>query len=206
MEENKNTVQKNSEPIKKITLKQRKFIKFYLTPGPTYGNISASALKAGYKHREAGLKMISNGIIQGLFQELLEREGITDAKIAQCILEGLNATKLQVCDIYVQEEDESGKMKVTLNKNSNDFIEVPDHHARDKFLGRAIKLLQKEPAPLKPADEDKKNGESVLFELIKQANGDGNGQTKIRIERSTGKLSKFVARKSGPILQRTPRD
>lgn len=96
-----------------------------------------AAVDAGYSHSYASkaAKALEAQVAQDL-KDVFAVKGLTDPKLAALVLEGINATKLQTCDIYIK--DENGKLKI--NKNSNDFIEVPDWHARHKFIVTAAEL------------------------------------------------------------------
>lgn len=111
----------------KLNLKQRKFIKFYLESG----NASAAALKAGYKYRQRGWELVSKLVNSGLFQELLEQNGLSDNKLIKVLKEGLQATKV----IGYLNQKTNGTQKV-----SDEFVEIPDYHCRHKYLETALKL------------------------------------------------------------------
>jgi phage terminase small subunit len=75
----KKPIPKKQSPVEepkeiKLNLKQRKFLKYYLETG----NVSQSALKAGYAWRGSGFENLSNPIIQEAYKMLLEKEGLTD--------------------------------------------------------------------------------------------------------------------------------
>ena len=116
----------------------------------------ASAIKAGYSKSMAikSAKSIDNSVgIKGW----LEIIGITDKYLADYVQQGLNATKLHACDVWVK-NDETGKW--VINENSNDFVEVPDWMARHKFLETLLKLNGK----LK--DNGNGNGAAPTIQLV----------------------------------------
>ena len=81
-------------PLRKnglLTLKERRFVQFYIKTG----NVSRSALRAGYKHRVSGFENLSKPIIQQTIQDLAHQEGITYEKIASVLNAGLEATKIE---------------------------------------------------------------------------------------------------------------
>lgn len=100
-------------------------------------NRKNAAIAAGYSVSYAltHANKLEEAIAKDL-RDAFERQGLTDKKIVQYAMEGLFAMKLQACDIHVHTED--GKVKI--NKNSNDFIEVPDWHARHKFFNSINEL------------------------------------------------------------------
>ena len=119
----------------KLTLKQRKFLKYYFESG----NASESALKAGYAHRQRGSELVSKSVIQGAYQELLDKQGITDNKLNQVLADGLGATKTE--------------------KVGDKFIEVPDHAIKHRYLETGLKLkgqfINKHGVEVEPGDSFK---------------------------------------------------
>ena len=93
---------------------------------------------AGYSHHYAntrGPKYLES-VIESDMRNVAERQGLTDRALVAFAIKGMQATRLQTCDIYVK--DENGKLKI--NKNSNDFIEVPDWAARHRFFNTICEL------------------------------------------------------------------
>ena len=120
---------------RKLTIKERKFIKHYLKSG----NVSQSALKAGYAQRGNIYNALSKTDLRELFLEFLEKHDLTDKKIAKVIKEGLEANKTLG---YLNNKVNG------VNKISDEFIDVPDHSTRHKFLTTLLELhrkLEKEP-------------------------------------------------------------
>lgn len=111
----------------KLSLKQRKFIKFYLESG----NASESALKSGYKNRQRGFELVSKFVNSNLFQKLLEQNGLNDNELIKVLKEGLQATKV----IGYLNQKTNGTQKV-----SDEFVEIPDHNCRHRYLETALKL------------------------------------------------------------------
>lgn len=119
----------------KLTLKQRKFIKFYLQSG----NVSKSALKAGYSLGVSGFENLQKPTVLEAIQKLQEKEGITDEYLIRELKQLLEAKKLHVCNIYIK--DKKGNLQV--NRNSKGFIEVDDNQTQFKALELLLKLKGK---------------------------------------------------------------
>ncbi len=115
----------------KLTVKQRKFVKFYLESG----NASQAALQAGYKQTMSGRENLLKPTIKNAFQQLLDRAGLTDGYLADNVFKLTKAQKIQSCDILVKKENG----KIVVNENSNDFIEVNDNNVQ---LGATKLALQ----------------------------------------------------------------
>ena len=75
---------------KTVTLRQRKFLEYYLITG----NASQSALKAGFKDEHYAYEILQNPIFQTAFQQLLDKEGITDEYLIRKLKQGLEAKKI----------------------------------------------------------------------------------------------------------------
>lgn len=121
-----------------LNVRQIKYKKYRMEG---YSKYSAARL-AGYSHSTAtGAKHIEERIPG--FDKALEMAGLTDSVLAIHAAEGLNAMRLQTCDIYVK-KDKDGK--IHLNKTS-DFIEVPDWHVRHRYLETILRdrKLRREP-------------------------------------------------------------
>lgn len=96
-----------------------------------------AAIAAGYSvsMAKSHTKMLEAKVERDL-RDVFEQKGLTDNALVEYALEALKAVKLQTCDIYVK--DDNGKLQI--NKNSNDFIEIPDWHARHKFFATIMEL------------------------------------------------------------------
>ena len=116
-----------------------------------------------------------------------EQVGLTDKAIVEYALEGMRATRMRACDVYVQ-KDEDGNYKI--NENSNDFIEVEDWFARHKFFTTALELMGKSRMKGKVAPDSLVPIESLLVELIKKHGSNGSGFKITRVEHST--LDKYL--------------
>jgi phage terminase small subunit len=176
----------------KLTLKQRKFLRFYLETG----NISQSARKAGYAHHVRGFELVRKSTFRAAFQELLDKNGITDQYLSDVLKGGLAAKKIQNVNIVLRENDD-GKLEV---QDTNDFIEVDDWPTRHKYLETALNLKDK----ILSAQDKTGNGspsgsgatfETYFVELIKKCNQDLNNKAAdgIKITRTEFRnLDRFV--------------
>lgn len=115
-----------------LTIKQRKFLKYYLE----LGNVTQAALKAGYKQGQSGFENLEKPLVALAFQELLDKEGLSDKALLEAMKRGLEATKFISCNIYV---DKNGEMKGA-DGATNDFVEVPDTPTQLKAADMLIKL------------------------------------------------------------------
>lgn len=96
-----------------------------------------AARAAGYSHSYAmgkGRKLEAQ--VEKDLRNEFQRQGLTDKAIVGFALTGMQATKMQSCDVYIKTEDG----KLVPNENSNDFIEVPDWNARHKFFDTVMQL------------------------------------------------------------------
>jgi hypothetical protein len=144
-----------------LTLKQRKFIKHYLETG----NVSQSALRAGYKHREQGFETLSNLISRGFFDHYLEQLGIDDKLIAQTLLQGLKAMKIQSCNIIVKKDEND---QYVASENSNDFLEIEDYATRHRYLETVLKLKKKFVTNKEDDSEPKQKFDDYYISLIRK--------------------------------------
>jgi len=70
------------------------------------------------------------------FNDMMIKAGIDDDSIADILHQGLGAMKQICADVMIQ--NENGKL--VANKNSNDWIEVPDWSVRHKYIETVLKL------------------------------------------------------------------
>lgn len=104
-----------------------------------------AARAAGYSENYAKQACRIERLVKVSLEDEFERAGLTDKAIVAYGLKGLEANKLQSCNLYVAKakaESVEGD-KLILNKNSNDFIEVEDWTARHKFFETILKLTGK---------------------------------------------------------------
>lgn len=107
----------------------------------------AAAVLAGFSRKYARAKAyrIERSAEVGM-QQAFEEAGLTDKVLAAHAAEGLKATKIQSCDVFVQ-QDVDGKLKA--NSNSNDFVEVPDWASRHKYFHSICEITKRlDQAPL----------------------------------------------------------
>jgi phage terminase small subunit len=115
------------EKDQKLTLKQRKFIKYYLG----CGNASEAARKAGYAtDRQQGYENLTKPYIRQAFISFLDKKGLTDEKIVDKLMELIEAKRQISANITYGDADEK----------TTDFIEVPDNQTQIKALELLIKL------------------------------------------------------------------
>lgn len=143
-----------------LTIKQRKFIKYYLESG----NVSQSALKAGYAFRQTGGDTLSKAVVQEAFEMLMDKQGITDEKLNQVLADGLDATKVVGYLHQYKKKGKNGKVEKIQPDEiiSSEFIDVPDMPTRHKYMEIAYKLKGRSKDKVELTGED---GESLLLEL-----------------------------------------
>ena len=104
----------------KLTLKQRKFIKYYLETG----NQSEAARRAGYALAVSGRENMLKPTIKAAFMALLDKKGLTDEKIVDKLMELIEAKK---------------PISVTYGDADEKTADVPDNQTQIK----AVELLMK---------------------------------------------------------------
>jgi len=116
---------------KKLTMKQRKWIKEYLD----CGNASEAAMRV-YDcngNRETAAQIGFENLRKLDYTEFMEEAGITDKLIQDKMIEGIDATRTISA--------------VNTNKQANgattDFIDVPDFAIRHKYLETILKLKKR---------------------------------------------------------------
>lgn len=112
-----------------LTLKQRRFIKFYLKSG----NGTNAAMRAyDCKDRAvAGVISAQNLVkLKEPVKMLMEARGLSIGRLLDVLDEGLKADRIISA---VKGKEATGA--------TNDFIEVPDHKTRHKYLETAAKWL-----------------------------------------------------------------
>ena len=96
-----------------------------------------AAIDAGYSERSAysvGSETLKKPEVRELMQRALRRKGISEDRLAEVLDEGLRANRVISAVVGT---DATGK--------TMDFIDVPDHATRHKFLDSAIELLDFKP-------------------------------------------------------------
>lgn len=103
---------------RKLTLKQKIFVKEYLKTK----NVSLATKKAGYACTASGFENLQNPILKKKIEQILEKNGVSDEKIAKTINDGLKAKQL-INDPYQKK-----------------MIKYKDHANRARFVDIACKL------------------------------------------------------------------
>ena len=117
---------------RELTIKQRKFLK-YVAQGMSG---AAAARKAGYSEKaanEIASENLSKPNVREALLKAMEDAGITDERIAQVMKDGLDAKRVISARVIYQSGREG-----QANESTDDFIEVPDHLTRHKYLETAI--------------------------------------------------------------------
>ena len=94
--------------------------------------------KAGYRDTFNGNRALRRQMPQIL--ELLEKKGLTDELLVDCLKGGLNANKVISATIIENTRADSNSPEAQARSSTKDFIEVPDHAVRHKFLTTALQL------------------------------------------------------------------
>lgn len=127
----------------KLTLKQRKFIKFYLESG----NKSDAARKAGYKTLMSAWDTLSKPIVQEVIEMIMDRKGLSDGDLLDTMAEGVKANKVISANIYIKQDPNNPESPAVDMKPADgvtkDFIEVPDWDARHKFVKLGLELRRR---------------------------------------------------------------
>ena len=127
------------------------------------------------------------------FKKLMIRMGLSDEQDVADLIRLRNAKKVQSCDLFVK--DENGKL--TINKNSNDFIEVDDNATQLKALELTMKLKNRI-----GGEEEKTINQVNLIQVIKNFNGNGSGNGKLKSE-GNRPVGEYIEAESDPVdLQR----
>jgi hypothetical protein len=113
-------------------------------------NKQDAAIAAGYSKSTA--RAAKDKIEAGFdFDSWLDGHNLDDNRFCKKLDQLLEAKKIQSCNLLVKKDPDSGEM--TVNENSNDFIEVDDNYAQTqalKILGQLLKLIDvREDTPVK---------------------------------------------------------
>lgn len=120
-----------------LTVKQRKLVKG-IAEGKTKRQ---AAIDAGYSPDSAGplaTETLRNPNVRDAFLTAMEKAGVTDEKLNQVMREGLEANRVVSARIVKSRPTNIDEELAEANQNTDDFIEVPDHATRHKFLETAI--------------------------------------------------------------------
>lgn len=122
---------------RKLTFKQRKFIKYYLESG----NAVRSVMRAYNVRNIINANSMSTQILKNIdFNELLEMAGVSDAELGKKMSDGLNATKII----------KGGAV-------------IPDLELRHKYLVTALESKNKIKKKLEVTGE---NGQPIRFNIL----------------------------------------
>jgi hypothetical protein len=122
---------------KKPSLKQQNVAQQILeNPGISYRQ---AMLNAGYSENTASDP--SNLTESDTWQELMDKH-FPDETLAKKVQEGLEANRVISAQVVVKSDNPNVKTK-TATARDVDFIEVPDHGVRHKYLETALKLKKK---------------------------------------------------------------
>jgi len=122
-----------------MTLKQRKLAK-----GIAAGmNGKDAAIAAGYAPTSAkstASDLLNHNLnVQAYLYRLMDRKGLTDSKLLTTLKDGLEANKVISATVILKAGDPTVTER-TADAKSVDFIDVPDHPTRHKFLETGLKL------------------------------------------------------------------
>jgi len=153
------------EKERKLTLKQRKFIKYYLESG----NASDAARKAGYAlDKQQGYENLTKPYLKQAFVALMDKKGLTDDKIATKLMELMEAKKQISANITYGDADEK----------TTDFIEVPDNQTQFKATELSMKVKSLIGGENTIIDRSSHNQTNVLLqlrEMYEEKKPDGEG-------------------------------
>jgi hypothetical protein len=92
-----------------------------------------AARAAGYSEAYAAQACRIERVVKVSLRDAFERAGLTDKKIVEYALEGMQANKVVSANITYGDAD----------SKTNDFIDVPDWQVRHKFFETTLKLTDK---------------------------------------------------------------
>jgi hypothetical protein len=114
------------------TIKEKLFIKEYIATG----NATEAAARVYDVTSRDSAKSIGNENLTKLdFSAVMEKHGISDDKLADVLQDGLEASRT-ISAIAGSEA----------NGGTVDFVDVPDHQTRHRFLETALKLKDRFPS------------------------------------------------------------
>lgn len=113
-----------------LTRKQQLFIQKYIE----YRNATKAAMEVYECKDEISAASVGSENLRKLqIVDLMESYGLTDLKLFDKLIEGLEATKIISARI-------TGK---DANERTDDFIDIPDYATRHKYLDTAFKLKKR---------------------------------------------------------------
>jgi hypothetical protein len=132
------TPQDTAAEEKRLTLKQRQWLKEYIENG---GNATQAANKVyDCKNLESAAQIGWENLRKLDIAHLMEESGLTDVLLNLKLAEGLNSSKQIGARKIVQGARTGHEIKVDSTTEEDDFIEVPDMAVRHKYLETALKL------------------------------------------------------------------
>jgi hypothetical protein len=136
----------------KLTFKQKEWLKLYLETG----NATQSALQVYDTDDPNTASVIGSENLTKLripVLALMEKRGLTLGRLLEVLDDGLQANKVLSAKVIVQGDHKEATTQ------TDDFIEVPDHLTRHKYLETAAKWLgveKKESASVEMTDGNRK--------------------------------------------------
>ncbi len=122
---------------RKLSLRERRLIKNLQDPG--YKTMKDAMIAAGYAASTAdknpGL-VIGKSRGKEAITEIMDRQGITDARLVEVLSQGLESTKVISAMVIAP----SGEEMKDASGMTKDFIDVPDFMARHKYVETGLKL------------------------------------------------------------------
>ena len=116
-----------------LTIKQRRWIKEYITTG----NATEAAMRVyDCKDRESAGTIGSENLSKLAIPDLMEQMGLTDVALMNVGVEGMQANK-QISGIVI-----NGK-SIDADSKSSNFVEVPDFAVRYKYWETMLKLKRR---------------------------------------------------------------
>lgn len=127
-----NAVSKKKRKKKRLTLREKKFIKYL----PIATSMSEAMRLAGYSENYINSGERRELLQKPSIQSLMAEMGMDDKFCLTTLKEGFTANKV----ISAMVIDKKGQGISDANSMSKDFIEVPDYDCRHKYLTTGLKL------------------------------------------------------------------
>lgn len=128
---------------RKLTLKQRKWLKAYISTG----NATQAAMQSyDCKDEESAAQIGYENLRKLDITELMEETGLSDQYLNLKLADGLEATKQLGARIVIKKGSPTSQANGELppaDGQTDDFIEVPDYMTRHKYLETALKLKKR---------------------------------------------------------------
>jgi len=122
---------------RELTVKERKLIKG-IAEGKTK---KQAAIDAKYSPRSAGSiasETLRKPDVRAALVEAMEKAGITDTRIVEVMNEGLRANRVISARVIHSRPSSIEDGEQEADERTDDFVEVPDHATRHKFLETVI--------------------------------------------------------------------